>query len=234
MNEMATAVFSRSARARKLTGLAGVIAGLLMFSGDMLFYGHWGSGANFHQGMIATVRQACDQRLFTGGLIGPVAACLFIVGFWHVFLNLEPRAPAAARVVFLSLSAFMVGGSAVHALWTPYGLALKYCYGQEAPCSQLIEVIRSYWTAAYKLTAVPAYFGFILLIALVLVGRTRYPRWTVIANPAILLLLEPLAERGPAPWGAVLSGGFTNLSFVVFFLISVATTWSEHSEVQFP
>jgi Family of unknown function (DUF6796) len=218
---------SRSALARRITGFVGVAGGLLMFSGDMLFYGHWGAGSNFHEGMIAAVRQASDQRLFAGGLVGPVAACLFIVGFWHIFLNVEPKAPTSARVVFLSLTALMVCGSSVHALWTPYGLALKHCYGQGAPCPDLVAAIRSYWNAAYDLSAVPGYVGFLLLIVLVLLGRTRYPRWTAMANPAVLLLFEPLAEKGPAPWGAVLTGGFTNLSFVTFFVVSLAATWNE-------
>jgi hypothetical protein len=228
MGEIRAVPFGRSNYVRRLAGISGVAAGLLMFSGDMLFYGHWGSGATFHEGMIATVRQASDQRLFAGGLIGPVAACLFIVGFWHVFLNVRPKAPTSARVVFLCFAALMVAGSAVHALWTPYGLALKYCYGHGSPCSELLRATRSYWNAAYDLGAVPGYVGAVLLFMLVLLGRTRYPRWTAIANPAVLIFLEPLAAKVPAPLGAVLAGGFTNLSLAFFFLISVGTTWSEH------
>jgi hypothetical protein len=227
MGEVRPVQFGRSDYARRLAGITGVAAGLLMFSGDMLFYGHWGSGAKFHEGMIATVRQASDLRLFVGGLIGPVAACLFIVGFWHVFLNVEPKAPTSARVVFLCFAALMVAGSAVHALWTPYGLALKYCSGEGSPCSELLGATRSYWNAAYDLSAVPGYLGALLLFILVLLGRTRYPRWTVIANPAVVIFLEPLATKVPAPLGAVLDGGFTNLSLAFFFLVSVGTTWSE-------
>jgi hypothetical protein len=64
-----------------------------------------------------------------------------------------------------------------------------------------------------------------VLIGLVILGKTWYPRWTVLANPATLMLLSPLAERTPAPFGAVLAGGFTNLSIAVFFLVSLWTTW---------
>lgn len=51
------------------------------------------------------------------------------------------------------------------------------------------------------------------------------PEWTALANPAVLTLLSPLADRTPAPFGAVLSGGFTNLSIAAFFLVSLWTTW---------
>src|SRR5260370_32344442 len=75
--------------ARRLGGLCGLAGALLFFVGDMLFYGHFGSGANFAEGMIAIVMRASTARLFAGGSVGPRAACLCIVGFWHVYLNIR-------------------------------------------------------------------------------------------------------------------------------------------------
>jgi hypothetical protein len=66
---------------RRWAGVAGCEGALLFFVGDMLFYGHWGSGAGFHEGMIETVRNASLGRLFAGRLVGPFAACLCIEGF---------------------------------------------------------------------------------------------------------------------------------------------------------
>jgi hypothetical protein len=192
----------------------------------MFFYGHFGSGANFADGMIATVLRASQERLFAGGLVGPLAACLCIVGFWHVYLNIRPSQLLLGRLVFVLFSILMVAGSAVHTLWTAKGLALKYCYGQGAPCSDLVAAIKSYWALAYNLGAIPGYLGAVLLFGLVLLRKTYYPRWTVIANPAVLMVLSPLADRVPAPLGAILVGGFTNLSIAIFFLVSVATTWN--------
>jgi hypothetical protein len=68
--------------------------------------------------------------------------------------------------------------------------------------------------------------GAIPLLLVVLFGRTNYQRWTVLANFGLLSLLEPLASRVPSPLGAVLVGGFTNLSVAVFFLVSVLSTWN--------
>src|SRR5258708_2435979 len=219
------AEFGLSDRAGRLAGLTGLAGALLFFTGDMLFYGHFGSGANFAQGMLATVTQASQARLFAGGLIGPVAACMCIAGFWHVYLNIRPSSRFLGRVVLVAFSVLMVAGSAVHTLWTAKGLALKYCSGQGAPCSDLLAATKSYWTLAYNLGAVPGYIGAVLLVGLVLLRKTWYPQWTVIANPALLILLSPLATRVPSPVGAILVGGFANLSIAVFFLVSVATTW---------
>jgi hypothetical protein len=210
---------------RRLAGLSGIAGALLFFAGDMLFYGHFGPGAKFAEGMLATVVRASPERLFAGGLLGPVAACLCIVGFWHVYLNIRPPNSLLGLLLFALFSMLMVAGSAVHTLWTAKGLALKYCYGQSTPCSDLLGAMKSYWTLAYDLGAIPGYIGAVLLLGLVLLRKTYYPRWTALANPALLMTLSPLADRVPSPLGAVLVGGFTNLSIAVFFLVSVSTTW---------
>ena len=164
--------------------------------------------------------------MFIGGLLGPVAACLCIVGFWHVGQNITPRSPLLGKLVFYILAAMMVVGSAVHALWVPRGLATKYAAPLSAYLPDLFAALRRYWEVAYDLAAVPAYTGAVLLLFAVLFGRSIYPRWTALANFGLLSLLEPLATQAPAPLGAVLVGGYTNLSIAVFFLVSVASTWN--------
>jgi uncharacterized protein DUF6796 len=213
----------------RLTGLTGVAGALLFFAGDMLFYGHWGAGAKFHEGMLQVLREGSWQRLFVAGLVGPIAACLCLVGCWHVRRNVISRSPLLGRVAFLALAATMVIGSAVHALWVPRGLAIKYSDAVEGITPELIAALKDYWYFAYQMAEVPAYVAAILLFILVLWGKTRYPRWTVLANFGFLSLLAPFAEWVPAPFGAVLVGGFTNLSIALFFFVSVVSTWKDAS-----
>jgi len=215
--------------ANRLTGLTGVAGALLFFAGDMLFYGHWGSGAKFHDGMLQVLREGSLQRLFVGGLVGPIAACLCLIGCWHVRRNVITRSPLLGRVAFLALAATMVIGSAVHALWVPRGLAIKYSGAVEGITPELIAALKEYWYFAYQMAEVQAYVAAILLFILVLWGKTRYPRWTVFANFGVLSLLAPLAVWVPAPFGAVLVGGFTNLSIALFFFVSVMSTWKDTS-----
>jgi hypothetical protein len=208
-----------------MAGLSGLLGALLFFSGDMLFYGYVGSGAGFPAGMLATVATDSSTRLSVGGLLGMPAACLCIVGFWHVRGNVKHSSPFLRELIFLSFAAMMVAGSAIHTLWAAKGLAIKYCSDGSAPCSAVTAALRSYWSVAYNIGSAPGYVGAVLLVLLVAFGKTRYPKWTVLANPAILLLLSPLADATPAPVGAILVGGFTNLTIAVFFLASLVTTW---------
>jgi len=81
--------------------------------------------------------------------------------------------------------------------------------------------------AGLELGAIPGYIGAVLLLGLVLLRKTYYPRWTAIASPAVLSMLSFLAARVDSPLGAILVGGFTNLSIAIFFLVSVSTTWKD-------
>ena len=221
----------KSAQLRRAAGLCGLLGALLFFAGDMLFYGYFGAGSDFAAKMLEVPLRAPQIRLFVGGLIGPLAACLCILGFWHVRMNVRPSSRISGNVMFAAFFALMVSGSAVHTLWTAKRLAMKYCSGQIGPCSDLLAAVKSYWTQAYNIGAIPGYLGALILIVLVLFGRTRYSRWTVVANPALLILFSTLAAHMPAPFGSILVGGFTNLSIAVFFLVSVLSTWRDPSGI---
>jgi len=91
--------------------------------------------------------------------------------------------------------------------------------------ADLAGSVKSYWTLAYNFGSIPGYLGAILLLGLVLLRRTNYPRWTALANPAVLILMSYLAVYVPAPVGAILVGGSANLSIALFFLVSLLSTW---------
>src|SRR5215831_655362 len=98
--------------AERYAGLAGLCGALLFFCGDMLFYGHLGSGREFSLGLRSTVAEESIGRLFLGGLIGPLAACLCLIGFWHVYRNLR-RTSAMGTLTISALCFFIVSGGAV-------------------------------------------------------------------------------------------------------------------------
>ena len=60
-----------------------------------------------------------------------MAACLCIVGFWHVYLNVRPSQERIARLMLVAFALLMVFGGAIHVLWATRGFALKYCYGSD-------------------------------------------------------------------------------------------------------
>jgi hypothetical protein len=212
-------------KASTLAGWCGLAGALLFFTGDMLFYGHFGAGATFASGAMTTVQQSSIERIFAGGLVGPMAACLCIVGFWHVYQIVRPEAKHLGRLMFAAFFVMIVIGSAVHALWVAKGIGMKYCSAPHSDCAPVLELATQYWDLLYVMSATPGYVGTALLAYLVISAKTFYPRWAILFNPAVFLLSLSLgASRMPSPLGAILVGGTTNLSVATFFALSLVLT----------
>jgi hypothetical protein len=193
----------------------------------MLLYGHFGTAAGFLDNVMTVASDASLGRIFAGGILGPIGALLYIVGFWHVYLNTKQGWILAAKLVFICCTAMIVLGGTYHALWTIRMLLYKFGIHDLQSLNSFTDAIYSYSGLTRTIATVPGYLAFPILFILVLLGKTRYPRWTVIINPGLLIILSFLVSELSAPLGAVILGGYFNLVFVLFFIISVGTTWKE-------
>src|SRR4030043_1214657 len=107
-------------------GLIGVFASILLFIGDMLLYGHFGSASEFSKNIQIVANDSSQIRLFIGGILGPIGAMLYIAGFWHIYLNTKQYSRFGSIIIFISLSCMMFLGGAYHSIWTIRMLLLKY------------------------------------------------------------------------------------------------------------
>src|SRR5580693_4325060 len=73
-------------RLARLCCLSGLLGGVLFLVGDMLFYGSWSSGADFHSFRVMAGRP--DAELVVGGALGPVAALFSAFGMGIFYLTL--------------------------------------------------------------------------------------------------------------------------------------------------
>ena len=212
---------------RNVYGIIGLTASIVLFSGDMLLYGHFGSASGFLDGAKTVASEASLGRLFAGGVLGPIGALIYIVGFWHIYLNTKQAGKTAALLVFIGCASMIVIGGTYHALWTVQMLLYKYSIPDMHAFELLTEAVHSYSSVIYAISAAAGYPAFFILFYLVVRGKSRYPRWTVIANPGILYILPVFLSGLSAPFGAVIIGGYMNLVFSVFFITSVITTWRD-------
>ena len=65
--------------------------------------------------------------------------------------------------------------------------------------------------------------GFLLLIFLILTGKTVLPRWMFLLSPGILYLLKPAVGRMPKGVHIIVSGGWTNLISVIYYAAVLIT-----------
>ncbi|HEY5735576.1 MAG: DUF6796 family protein [Nitrosopumilus sp.] len=145
---------------------------------------------------------------------------LHILGFFLVYNALKPASTRFA-LAFLALSVYM----------TPIGVGLHGTLAFVGDIIQsgdtnLIEGIRDYWQPwAYSLVIVYAIISILILI-LIITGRSFYPRWTALISPIALVTVTfaviMILPDNASGLKSFLSLTGLNLPLMVFFAI---TTW---------
>jgi hypothetical protein len=212
----------------RIAGLLGLAGALLLAAGDQCLYFAAVSGADFLHGLRGIVAAAPTARVLFGAALAPIAALLYLAGFWHVYMRLRTRHPRIAAAIAVGLALCLLAGAAYHALWGAKALTIKATLGATAitqPAMTALESqLHAYAANVYLIAELAGYPSAVLLAILIGSGRGDYPRWLALLTPAIpLLILQFLAPYTPAPFGSLVGGSASNLSFALFFAASLAT-----------
>lgn len=216
-------------RQRWWAGLLGLGGAIVLALGDQALYFAPVSGSDFVTHLRDIVAAAPIDRVLLGAAIGPLAVLLYLFGFWHVYMNIRERQPSLAGAVAVGLVLSYLAGGSYHVFWAAKALAIQAAAHADAPyrpaLALLDQQVHDFGARLYQFAQLPGYFAGLLLLMLIALGRTVYPRWVALVTPAVpILLLQMGAAYIPAPLGSLLVGGAVNLSFAVFFAISLATT----------
>lgn len=211
-----------------IAGVLGLTGALLLAVGDQCLYFAAVSGADFMQGLRGIVAAAPTARVLFGAALAPIAALLYLAGFWHVYMRLRTRHPRVAAVIAIGLSLCLLAGAAYHALWGAKALSMKATLGATAtvqPAMAALEAqLHAYAANVYLIAEIAGYPSAALLAITIALGHSDYPRWLALLTPAIpLVILQFIAPYTPAPFGSLVAGSASNLSFALFFAASLAT-----------
>jgi hypothetical protein len=207
----------------RVFGFVGLAGAILMFIGDIWLHGHLGSGRDFMANLSLIVSKQPDTQIVAGGFIGPIASLLYCLGFFSIYGMISPESPVLAAIATGSAAASIVIGGAYHAMWGIRGLLIKAglpSSNYQGLYNKIVKYTRLFYNTMLVLAGVAA----LVLLFVVLSGRSLYPRWTAVVNPGLLLLFKPLTRFIPSPLGAIISGGYLNLVFVVFFSVILIVT----------
>ena len=197
-------------------GLAGA---LLMFAGDMLLYytpedfacGPKSSAEERINAIIDLMKELPAGRVMAGGMIGPIAAFLYCIGFYHIVLMTNEQTYTLAMAAFL-LSCFgIIIGGAYHSHCAYLGLL-----GDDGGRNALNAAMKYFQKMPLILYAGEG-IGFLLLIFLIVTGKTVLPRWIFLLSPGMLFLLKPAVSRLPKGARVIISGGWMNLISVIYY-----------------
>jgi hypothetical protein len=109
----------------RIAGLLGLAGALLLAVGDQCLYFAVVSGADFLHGLRGIVASAPTSRVLFGASLAPIAALLYLAGFWHVYMRLRSRHPRIAAVTAIGLALCLLAGTVYHALWGAKALRRK-------------------------------------------------------------------------------------------------------------
>lgn len=203
-----------------LTGLVGMLAAVLTGAGEFLL--HFSAAGNYaDNGQYAFLLDVSEWRLTYGHFLGVLGAPLYLVGMWHIYLGLRPYSQKLAFILFLIGSyGFVVG-----AVWIGSRVSIAHLAQANAvaPTEALQTLIDNYvlhsetllWVV--RTTTLLTSLGY---IAMVLTGKTLYPRWMAAFSPIVLLVLSLLLFAVVPALGKYTLPIALNVGYFLFFTLS--------------
>lgn len=200
-----------------ITGVIGLLASMLVGWGEFLL--NFDSLARYSEVNYDFMVGTAEVSFSRGHFIGVLAAPLYLVGCWHIYLMLKPAHQKWALAAFL-ISAY---GFVVGAVWIGSRASVGTLANQpdSEQMRMLIEVYQFRYETLLTVIRLTTLTLSLIFVGLVLTGRSLYPRWVAIFNPIVLILASfvlftvfPAVGKYPLPIAL-------NVSFFIFLLISI-------------
>lgn len=108
--------------------LIGLLGSFLMFLGDMILYYDYNDyhGQDTINNIIGIMKYVSIKRLYLGGLLGPICAFIYCIGFYHIVLAAQEKYLNAAWFVFLINIFGMILGGTYHIQCAYLGLLSRH------------------------------------------------------------------------------------------------------------
>lgn len=202
--------------------IIGLIGAIIMFSGDMILYYtpedfdyDSGKNQNVMQVVVEVMKKLPAKRVVIGGMIGPIAAFLYCIGFYHIVAITNDSWKTIAYVAFFALCLGIISGGAYHSHCAYLGLLGDEKY------SDAREIVIKFFSKLAFIMYFGEGIGFLLLIVLIITDNTILPQWMFLLSPGVLFLLKKPLRRLPRGIRVIVSGGWTNLISVIYYIVAL-------------
>ena len=194
--------------------LIGLLGSFLMFLGDMILYYDPNDydGKDTINSIIGIMKNVSTKRLYLGGLLGPISAFIYCIGFYHIVLSCQENYLSLACFVFLINIFGMILGGSYHIQCAYLGLLSRY--ENKGAFDEFLKFLKFQAKMVFGTMAIAN----IALTLVILFGFTVFPRWQALFTPIFLLIFTPLADRLPKGLHMIIRGGWFNLIYVIYYL----------------
>lgn len=201
-----------------LTAMVGLFAAVCVGIGEFLL--HYDPLARFSEVNYDFMNAASDDRQTLGHFFGVLAAPLYLVGCWHIYMMLKPAGQKLAFGGFLAICyGFIVG-----AVWIGSRAsigALTHVQESSSDLHGLVELYQYRYESLLWVIRIATLVLSLIFIGLTMTGRSHYPRWMAVFNPIVLLLMNFLVYVLSPELGKYLMPIALNVGFGLFFLLSL-------------
>lgn len=198
--------------------IVGLVGAILMFAGDMVLYYNKEDyvGATTLEPIVAIMKKESRRRLYIGGLLGPIAAFFYCVGYYHLVLIVKEEVQILGWICFFINCFAIICGGAYHSHFAYLGLIGRY--DSKEALEEVSRFMNVQKTVAFGTQAI----GFLMMAIFILLKWTVFPRWMFLVTPGILFLLVPVTRKLPKGFHMIISGGWTNLISVIYYGVAIA------------
>ena len=193
--------------------LIGLLGSFFMFLGDMTLYYDPNDydGKDTINNIIGIMKNVSIKRLYIGGLLGPICAFIYCIGFFHIVLGIQEKYLTIGWFVFLINVFGMILGGAYHIQCAYLGLLSRH--ENKGALDEFLKFLKFQAKIVFGIMAIAN----ITLVLVILFGFTVFPRWQALFTPIFLLILTPLAERLPKGLHIIIRGGWFNLLYFIYY-----------------
>ena len=194
--------------------LIGILGSFLMFLGDMTLYYDPNDydGKDTINNIIGIMKNVSIKRLYLGGLLGPICAFIYCIGFYHIVLATQEKYLNVAWFVFLINIFGMILGGTYHIQCAYLGLLSRH--ENKGAFDEFLKFLKFQAKIVFGILALAN----IALALIILFGFTVFPSWQALFTPIFLLIFTPLAERLPKGLHMIIRGGWFNLIYFIYYL----------------
>jgi len=207
----------------RLFGVLGILGGITLLTGDMLFYYD-----PTYPHLFEKMGNASDSRIIYSAVTALLASWFYILGVIHVYQAFKPTKPLIKNTVLICFAAITISYGVVHGAFVAIATSSKLAIENNLDLNDSVALANEA-NNTLRLIVYPI-FGLlsILFITQVWKRKTLYPRWIILFFPLIPFLIQDfICNNLSGNIWIIVCGGYLNHILILFFTASTIALWNK-------
>lgn len=204
-------------------GLIGIASVLITIISDFILIGKPSSAYEFLLSGTESMWDISTQRITVGAFVGVVVLPFQLLGLVPVYYALKSSGKVLPVLTVITYGHALLMGVAFHIAYAFIGSGWKLNRRPDATqiTIELMQQYHLYWTIIMVIITLEIMFCSVIYSVVVSKGKTLYPRWVAIFNPASMAAFTlPFVFLLPYPIGGYIAPACLNISTLLFFILT--------------